>query len=146
MSVRYKRILRSGQVYCHTHFQGIMAISYMCRRLMLGQRQHLRYISQIHHHLLLVLVRSPVRFTMLTETIPLYFCLITQCPSSYLHRFLGKSLAEWAVLLRHRMMSLWNNVCEAALAKSPQLPCGLPLHTRLAGHGVKLLLHMWWDN
>lgn len=52
----------------------------------------------------------------------------------------------WAVLLRHRMMSLWNNVCEAALAKSPQLLCGLPLHTRLVGHGVKLLLHMWWDN
>ncbi len=42
------------------------------------------------------------------------------------------------------MMSLWNDACEAALAKSPQLLCGLPVHTRLVGHGVKLLLHMWW--
>lgn len=86
----------SGPVYCHTHFRlskDIMAIFYMCRRLMLGQRQHL-YILQIHQRLLLVLVSSPVRFTMLTETIPLYFCLITQCPGSYLHHFLGKSLAE----------------------------------------------------
>jgi len=94
---------------------------------------------------------SPVRVTMLMETIHIHICFVhigfpmpqfMFTPHPW-HRSPWGDM--WAVLMWHRM-SLWNDVCEEELAKSPQLLCGLPLRTRLVGHGVKLLLHMWWDN
>lgn len=42
----------------------------------------------------LCIAHSPVRVTMLTETFHVHFCLVSQCPSSYLHHIFGTSLIE----------------------------------------------------
>lgn len=70
-----------------------MAISYMDKKTNF-RPEAIFTPNRFHWESALCIAHSPVRVTMLTETFHVHFCLVSQCPSSYLHHIFGTSLLE----------------------------------------------------